>query len=73
MKTPNPYAILGLKALKRAAIRAAENARKNNLRIPIWTNGRVEYLPQETGVEHGAPDDFADAPLRRPGRRSGSQ
>jgi hypothetical protein len=44
MKGHNIYTVLGFKALKRAAIKAAENARKNNLKIPIWKNGKVEYL-----------------------------
>ena len=43
----NKYTLLGLKALQRAAAKVAENARKNNYKIPIWKNGRIEYeIPQ---------------------------
>jgi len=54
------YAALGLKALRRAARKVAENARKNNVAIPVWRKGRVEYIAPEyllngatdtTGVE----------------------
>jgi ribosomal protein L4 len=44
MKEYNEYAVLGLKALRRAARKVAENARRNNYKIPIWRNGRVEFI-----------------------------
>ena len=37
------YATLGLKALKRAAKKVYEDASKNNYKIPIWRNNRIEY------------------------------
>jgi ABC-type multidrug transport system ATPase subunit len=43
MKEHKKYAVLGLRALRRASAKVAENARKNNYRIPIWKNGRIEY------------------------------
>ena len=43
MKKHNKYALLGLKALERAAAKVAENARKNKYEIPVWKNGRIEY------------------------------
>ena len=43
MKQHNKYALLGLKALERAAAKVAENARKNKYKIPVWKNGRIEY------------------------------
>lgn len=47
MEKHNKYSLLGLKALQRAAAKVAENARKNNYKIPIWKNGRIEYeIPQ---------------------------
>ena len=47
MEKHNRYSLLGLKALRRAAAKVAENARKNNYKIPIWKNGRIEYeIPQ---------------------------
>jgi hypothetical protein len=47
----NEYATLGLKALQRAAKKVAEDARKNNYSIPIWENGRIEYLRPEIRTE----------------------
>jgi len=43
MTTQNQYAILGLRALKRASKKVAENAIKNNYKLPFWINGKVEY------------------------------
>ena len=51
MKGHNIYTKLGFKALQRAAIKVAENARKNNLKIPIWKNGKVEYIAQGISTE----------------------
>jgi len=49
----NEYATLGLKALQRAAKKVAEDARKNNYIIPIWENGRIEYVRPEINAEKG--------------------
>ena len=38
------YAESALRALRRAAFKVAENARKNGIKIPIWKNGRIEYI-----------------------------
>lgn len=43
MKRHSRYAILGLKALQRAAEKVAEDARKNNYKIPVWKNGQIEF------------------------------
>jgi len=43
--------------LQRAARKVAENARKNNLRIPIWKNGRIEYIVPEINTEQVAEAD----------------
>ena len=51
MKGHHFYTTIGLKALKRAAEKVAENARKNNLKIPIWENGRIEYLIPQISTE----------------------
>jgi hypothetical protein len=40
----NEYTEMGLRAIKRAARKAYEDARKNNLKIPIWKNGKVVYI-----------------------------
>lgn len=51
MKKHNKHAIIGLKALKRAAAKVAEDARKNNYKIPIWRNGKIEYEIPEIFTE----------------------
>ena len=58
MKKHNKYALLGLKALERAAAKVAENARKNKYKIPVWKNGRIEYeIPGIITEQQGAQDD----------------
>ena len=44
MKKHNEYTEMGLRAIKRAAKKVYEDARKNNIKIPIWKNGKVEYI-----------------------------
>ena len=53
MKKHNKYAVIGLKALKRAAIKVADDARKNNYKIPIWRNGRIEHVIPEIFTDKG--------------------
>ncbi|MEK7274899.1 MAG: hypothetical protein AAB110_06555 [Candidatus Desantisbacteria bacterium] len=43
MKQHNKYALIGLQALQRAVTKVAEDAQKNNYKIPIWENGRIKY------------------------------
>jgi len=43
MKKHNQYAIIGLQALQRAATKVADDARKNQYKIPVWKNNRIEY------------------------------
>ena len=54
MKEHNKYALLGLKALERAARKVAENARKNKYKIPVWKNGRIEYEIPEIITEQAS-------------------
>ncbi|MBA3017626.1 MAG: hypothetical protein KJ550_02970 [Proteobacteria bacterium] len=57
MKKHKKYAVIGLRALQRASAKVAENARKNNYRIPIWKNGRIEYeIPEINTEQASAPD-----------------
>jgi hypothetical protein len=35
-KKHNQYAIIGLQALQRAATKVADDARKNQYKIPVW-------------------------------------
>ena len=51
MKEHHFYTTMGLRALKRAAEKVVENARKNNLKIPIWEKGKIEYLLPEISTE----------------------
>jgi len=51
MKRPTKdYATMGLNALKRAAHKAFEKARQNNLAVPIWRDGKIEYISSETAT-----------------------
>ena len=38
------YATLGLKALNRAVQNAIAEAKRKNLKIPIWKEGKIEYI-----------------------------
>ena len=63
MKKHNKYAVIGLKALKRAAIKVADDARKNNYKIPIWRNGRIEHvIPEILTHRDRAPHHWGDLP-----------
>ncbi len=57
MKEHKKYAVLGLRALRRASAKVAENARKNNYRIPIWKYGRIEYEIPEINTEQASVPD----------------
>ena len=52
MKPHNNYTILGFKALQRAAAKVAADAKKNNYKIPVWKNDRIEYEIPEIITEH---------------------
>ena len=57
MKEHNQYALLGLRALKRAYEKVAENAKKNNYKISVWKNGRIEYVATMITTERKAQPD----------------
>ena len=64
MKRPTEdYASMGLNALKRAARKAFEKARQNNLAVPIWRDGKIEYINSETATEQAAQVDRQSAGL----------
>ncbi len=45
------YATMGLKALSRASQKAIAEAKRKNLRIPIWKDGKIEYINPEITTE----------------------
>lgn len=58
MKKHNKYSLLGLQALQRAADKVAEEAIKNNYKIPIWKNGKVVFeIPKKTRIHKWSPMD----------------
>ncbi len=64
MSMHNKYAIIGLKALQRAAEKVAADAKKNNYKIPVWNNGRIVFkIPsvpteQKDGPDHKSSVDY---------------
>ena len=57
MENQNKHAMIALKALKRAAAKVAEHARRNNYKLPVWTNGKIEYrVPEITTEPNASPD-----------------
>ncbi|MBS3759359.1 MAG: hypothetical protein KGY61_11925 [Desulfobacterales bacterium] len=61
MKKYSKYSILGLKAIQRAAAKVAEDAKKNNYKIPVWQNGKIEFEVPEIVTNHTGPNDDAKA------------
>lgn len=57
MEKYNKYSILGLKALKRAATKVAKDAKKNNYKVPVWHNGKIEYEIPEIITEQASTSD----------------
>ena len=57
MKKHNKYTIIGFKALQRAAAKVVEDARKNNYKIPVWRNDRIEYRIPGVATEQGGAVD----------------
>jgi hypothetical protein len=57
MEKYSEYTEMGLRAMRRAAKKVYEDARKNNEKIPIWKNGKVQYIvPQENISELKSPE-----------------
>ena len=52
MKETDKYSLLGLQALKRAQAKVAQAAKKNNYKIPIWKNDKIEYEIPEIFTGH---------------------
>lgn len=66
MKEHNKYAEIGLKALKRAALKVAEDARKNKYKIPVWKNGRIEFeIPGIISEQGGAVNQGQSGPIEK--------
>jgi len=57
MKKYNKHSILGLKALQRAAVKVAEDAKKNNYKVPVWQNGKIEFeVPEIATIQTSSYD-----------------
>ena len=60
------YATMGLKALSRAAQKAIAEAKRKNLKIPVWKDGKIGYISPESNAERlGTVDCSAAAFLHR--------
>jgi len=63
MKRPTEeYAAMGLTALKRATRKAFKRARQNHLQVPIWRDGKIEYVNLEMDTESGKERVFLSPP-----------
>ena len=71
MEKHNKYAAIGLKALRRAALKVAEDAKKNNYKMPIWRDGHIEYEIPEIATEQQSHsigyDQRSSLPINRDG------
>ena len=58
------YATIGLKALRRAAYKAIVEAKKRGLKIPVWKDGKIEYINPEIDTQQVAASNrhFTGAP-----------
>jgi hypothetical protein len=54
------YASLGLKALRRAAAKVAEDAIRKNYKIPYWENGKIVYKIPDMPTEFSSHDSVAE-------------
>ena len=64
-KQIDDYAVVGLNALRRATLKAIMSARIKNLKVPIWKDGKIEYITSEIDSEQlGALDRQSAALLR---------
>ena len=61
-KQNQDYATMGLKALSRAAQKAIAEAKRKNLKIPIWKDGKIEYINPEINTESGKGGVFPRPP-----------
>lgn len=57
MEKHNEYTEMGYRALKRAAKKVYEDARKNNYKIPVWRNNRVEYINPSKDFDDRKPEN----------------
>jgi hypothetical protein len=61
MSKSEHYAKLGYAALCRAAFEVAEKARKDNVKIPIWKDGKIIY-----GIPGISKEDVENATNSKP-------
>ncbi len=59
------YATIGLKALQRAAYKAIVEAKKRGLRIPVWKDGKIEYISPDIDTEQSTSPDCDSTELHR--------
>ncbi len=51
MERHQDFATIGLKALQRAARKAIIKAKKRGLKIPVWKDGKIEYIIPKIDTE----------------------
>jgi len=67
MKKHNKYAVMGFNALQRATRKVLEHARRNDQKVPIWRNERIEFEIPELIAEHleGLPESMGKTSRQR--------
>lgn len=51
VKKEQDHAAMALRALIRAAQKAMAEAKRKNLKVPIWIDGKIEYIDPEIDPE----------------------
>lgn len=51
VKKEEDHATMALRALIRAAQKAMAEAKRKNLKVPIWKDGKIEYIDPEIDPE----------------------
>ena len=52
MNPKNEYAEIGMRSLNRVALKVYEDARQKNSPLPVWVDGKIEYIiPSQTQID----------------------
>ncbi len=60
MQKYSDYSLMALKALRRAAVKVAEDANRKNYKIPYWENGKIVYKIPDIPTEFPFDDSITE-------------